>query len=791
MIEMRAQKLVESKLFELAIKLTRHALRAIRACMNSHSLHKNLAALQHQCIMEIYYALLFKYQLRQQLESELMALPLVTANNFIESTIATINETNEMSMKNQSNPKRPDRKRSWLNRIKKPYSYMGHFALQFVIRRILNEEQPEKSSSQVLKNLLYLWINEHRNEANFESQFRELVQTKFQSRIYDCCEYFYERVNIIGSLHQITILSAIKLLQINHYMSIIRFKIYFQYPNDCEVALKVYITEINKEINELESHNYDYNMEATSIMEKEKEISKRYIFLAGVVKADSSLERECILTAFSMNPTEEFYALVCQLNGHRSQITTNRKEMVWNKRNEMASDLSNFIMGPRIKKLSWELPWSQLQVECEDLVRTEKKRRIIENSTATANEKLKFINLDYADFKNLAPQEIPGIHNGFEIFMPDDGDDQIIPKSNDSDDTDSAPEATEYIRKERKRVREKKRRLLKRRHRLLELNIEMKNDDNPADKKRRRTRMSGDSLKPVRHQKPKVTTSQSLSNKKLLSDPCDIQMQIIDPSTLDKLTNDTIITDISTHTHIQISDTSGDSKNISWPASYTHTVQSESGICLTEHSDQPTSDAILLCVSALNTINNSIDSNDSMGETNSVELGNFGGSTLLTGDVESNGAEVPEERVVFANENPRKDVLDLITKEILPELEDITDNKSSTEIVAPMEQLMPMDRSTPIQQHDSIGQFTAMEHERQTIATEHCVDIHIVPNNAIINDSKLFAEKMDNEPISKTKNPLILFRKKKKSCLAPMEQGTPENNSARLISDLNKVIANP
>lgn len=199
MIEIRAQKLVESKLFELAIKLTRHALRAIRACMHSHSLHANLAALQHHCIMEIYYALMFKYQLRQQLESELMALDLITANNFIHSTIATINDTIDISMKNQSNPKQPDRKRPWLNRIKKPYTYMGHFALQFVIRRILNEEQPELDSSQVLKNLLYLWINEHRNDTAFESLFRELVQTQFQSRIYDCCEYFYEKVNIIGS----------------------------------------------------------------------------------------------------------------------------------------------------------------------------------------------------------------------------------------------------------------------------------------------------------------------------------------------------------------------------------------------------------------------------------------------------------------------------------------------------------------------------------------------------------------------------------------------------------------
>lgn len=577
-------------------------------------------------------------------------------------------------------------------------------------------------------------------------------------------------------------------------MSKILIKIFFQYPNDCEVALKVYITEINKEINELESHNYDINMEAQSIMEKEKEISKRYIFLAGVVKADSSLERECILTAFSMNPTEEFYALVCYLNDNRNQITTNGNEMIWNKRNEMAADLSNFIMGPRIKKLSWDLPWQELKIACEELVRTEKKRQIIENSTAAANEKLKFINLDYAEFRNLAPQEIPGIHNGFEIFVPDDGDDEILPKTNDSDDTDSAPESKEFIQKERKRVQAKKRRLLKRRHQLMELTTEFKNDENPSEKKRRRIRMSGDSLKPIRPHKPKATAPQPILNKELASDQCDINMEI---STLDSSVNDTIITDISTHTHIQISDTSGDSKNVPWPTSDEHAVHPASVAYLAENYDQPTSDAIWtqqtnqLCMSALNTINNSNDSNDSMGDAIPAEFDNFVGNLIDMGNVASNGIEAAVQLVESTDEYSIKEMLDLNTKEISTDLEDINHKISSAETVTPIKHLMSMDDSTPTEQQNAIDKAAIVEHENQTIATAHSMEMQIVSNIGGINDSKVVAEQMNNETASKTKNPLMTFRKKKKSLISPMEQCTPDNSTVHLNTDQNKVIANP
>lgn len=313
------------------------------------------------------------------------------------------------------------------------------------------------------------------------------------------------------------------------------------------MALKVFFSELNKELNELASHNDDYNVEATSIMEKEKDISKRYIFLAGVVKADPDLERECVLTAFSMNPTEDSFDLVCHLNEFRGRQMSEHKQQkfaAWHRRLSQStiSDLTNFIMGPRFKRLSWALPWPQLQLECAELVRTEKKRRIVEHSTASANEKLKFVHLNYDDFKDMAPLELPGIQKGYEMYVPDSdhGDKQM--SKGDTDDTDSAPESKEWIRKEHKRRQNKRRLLKKRGQKLMEMSAEGKMDATyPSEKKPRRARSIGDSLKPARPSKAKEPKPIALPAGVLPQNTCDIKLEKLDSCTLDVVVTNTVI----------------------------------------------------------------------------------------------------------------------------------------------------------------------------------------------------------------------------------------------------------
>lgn len=306
---------------------------------------------------------------------------------------------------------------------------------------------------------------------------------------------------------------------------------YFQFPNDSEVALRIFIAALTDEMHDLEFSNYDEDVQATSILEKEKEISKRYIFLAGVVKDDPDLERECILTAFSLNPSEESFELVSSLNESRNKCMAptdeqTQRKIAWNRcvPESICPDLPDFIRSRRIKTLSWDIPWPQLKINCEKLVRTEEKRRFVENSTATANEKLQYINfkLNYEDFKDLTPQEVPGIHQGFEIYMLDS--DTGNAKKSDSDQTDSAPESKELIKRERNRKLYKKRALKKRAQRSM---------DGPSEKKRRIVRSNGDSLKPSRpQQKLKSSTPKSQLSAVLASDMCDIKTEIFDTATV-------------------------------------------------------------------------------------------------------------------------------------------------------------------------------------------------------------------------------------------------------------------
>lgn len=198
MIELRAQKLVETKLNKFAINFTRHALRAIRACTNNHTLHANMSSRHYQCIMEIYYTLLLKCDMVGRLESELMALDMQLAKRFIKNAYDTLNEMPKSPQQSNDKTTKSDKKRTWLDRIRKPYIYMSSYVLNFVLKRILNEDPPQEDNNQILQELLDIFF-QHKNAAGFEMRFRDLVKTKSQSkaRVFDCCEYFCEKVRVI------------------------------------------------------------------------------------------------------------------------------------------------------------------------------------------------------------------------------------------------------------------------------------------------------------------------------------------------------------------------------------------------------------------------------------------------------------------------------------------------------------------------------------------------------------------------------------------------------------------
>lgn len=125
-----------------------------------------------------------------------MALDIKEAKRFIENAFRTINESTRKKPIVDNSVKPSDKKRSWFDRIKKPYTYMSQFALRFTLKRILNEERTQDDSDIVLHSLLDIWMAENQHDADFETRFRDLVQIKNRSnpRTYASCEYVYEKV---------------------------------------------------------------------------------------------------------------------------------------------------------------------------------------------------------------------------------------------------------------------------------------------------------------------------------------------------------------------------------------------------------------------------------------------------------------------------------------------------------------------------------------------------------------------------------------------------------------------
>lgn len=228
------------------------------------------------------------------------------------------------------------------------------------------------------------------------------------------------------------------------------------------MALQVFCKTLTLEINQLEEKKFDLSAEASTLFNFERQISDRYLFLHNILYSYTE-KRECVLTAFSMNPTQSNFELVCE---YSKETGSNEPKAMSILSNSLKSDLGCLLSQPRIKKLCWSSPWPELKEECQALMQTENKIKILENSTATANDNLKYLDLNYDDFVDFKPHKYPGIEAGYDIYILDSDSDS---KSNafeiDSDGTDTAPESKNYIleeKKEAQRMRNRKRNLIRR-----------------------------------------------------------------------------------------------------------------------------------------------------------------------------------------------------------------------------------------------------------------------------------------------------------------------------------------
>lgn len=254
----------------------------------------------------------------------------------------------------------------------------------------------------------------------------------------------------------------------------------------------------------METKKYDDAVDASKIMEREKKIAPRYLFLGILLNDYPELTRECVLTAFSMNPTEELYSyvvhmakkvwplgesdegrpgpssgphlVVCNnalhaISGSKILNATNYDatkapslilDSLTHLSEAVRNDLACLLNVPRIKALTWLSTWSELKAECEQLLSNKNKLDIIEKSTAQANKHLQYINLNYDDYRDFKPHEYPGIEKGYEMYAKRSSSSESHYGDTAGDETDSAPESKIYRNREHRRLQ---RRRLK--HRLI------------------------------------------------------------------------------------------------------------------------------------------------------------------------------------------------------------------------------------------------------------------------------------------------------------------------------------
>lgn len=232
------------------------------------------------------------------------------------------------------------------------------------------------------------------------------------------------------------------------------------------------------------------------VTQMETSLSHRYTYLAKIYTPFPEVARECILTAFSLNPCDRTYSDVrhcahqfwaqmkssqvayrtrqqSNISRHFRSLCSNddgKENKAYNPKampsfiydhpalqkcitEELANDLMNLINAPRIKTLSWSVSsWSELESRCGLLLdNSEFKRRNIAMNLPQANKKLKYVHMQEIDLmkcvlKSRVQQlgEIKAKDGRFHAIIDANNKDFLGFKIwNDITDTDSDSSGTE------------------------------------------------------------------------------------------------------------------------------------------------------------------------------------------------------------------------------------------------------------------------------------------------------------------------------------------------------------
>lgn len=239
----------------------------------------------------------------------------------------------------------------------------------------------------------------------------------------------------------------------------------------------------------LETWRYHPGLTTNFMLNLETKLSQHYIDLAKIFKDYHFMEQEFWLTAFYLNPTLQSYEAIKRLgirnNRKRSEEptrwTTNRdsieakygllsstidvKEIVvlTNADDQNADyvpltealhslhlpesvikDILTVIFLPRNRGFSWAVEWNELRRRCKSLMNNKsEKKRFVELTMAEANDRLKFLNIDYAKYKNRPQLDYGSIEQGYENLTGDidDHSDESEEEEEDFEDDEDVYES--------------------------------------------------------------------------------------------------------------------------------------------------------------------------------------------------------------------------------------------------------------------------------------------------------------------------------------------------------------
>lgn len=385
-VAMRLNKLCKDNCGDLAFKLAKSALDCLRL-PNSQSFHYVITEEQKLYILDVYIALGYKFGKTQLILNELKLL----------------NMLDGLQLVNRFTKKRVEICKIWRHGAK-----IAELAANYYMTAAMTQsiEDCRAYLADFLKTLI-ICNNTLGGISELPKTIRKIMQAADSSaHIYTCIEVLNE-----------------------HYGERIK-----------SFTTELYVRALTTDMNELEKQKQVSNMQ--KVDETSKRLAKGFLSLADVWEDHYKVSRECVLTSFSLNPTQacmeriEKYALSTYkneqtniqhvlLNGcnvipdagtseHISIFTNSELHKVLTPyvlglSEQLCDDLVVVLSGPRYQFLSWVLTWPELKAECESYLNNTEGKNVV--------KELKYLRIDYNQFKDWPEIEddSSGIEKGYEM----------------------------------------------------------------------------------------------------------------------------------------------------------------------------------------------------------------------------------------------------------------------------------------------------------------------------------------------------------------------------------------